>query len=94
MFQHAASDLGYEMGKTMKLECNDQDGYFFRVTLKEEPALRKNKSYKIINVFKGGVRFTNNKLSELSETYSETVENYEEVQQDFIKEIFDVAGYY
>lgn len=94
VLRHAAEDLGFEEGKTIKLECNDQHGYFFRVTLKEEHALRKSKNYKIIDAIRGGVRFTNNKLTELNKDYEIIKEEYMERQKAVVAEIFDVAGEY
>lgn len=41
LLRKAANDLGLEEGKSIKLECNPQHGYFFRITKKEEQALRQ-----------------------------------------------------
>lgn len=92
VLRQAAGDLGLEEGKTIKLECNDQYGYFFRVTIKEEQALRRNKQYDILNVAKGGVRFRNNKLTNLNEEYSEVKSNYEHHQKTVVSEVLEVAG--
>ncbi|XP_018575301.1 DNA mismatch repair protein Msh2 [Anoplophora glabripennis] len=94
ILRYAAEDLGFEEGKTIKLECNDQHGYFFRVTLKEEHALRKSKNYKIIGAIKGGVRFTNDKLAELNKDYQTINEEYMERQKTVVAEIFEVAAGY
>ncbi|XP_063906201.1 DNA mismatch repair protein Msh2 [Zophobas morio] len=94
LLRNAASDLGFEEDKTIKLECNDQHGYFFRVTLKEEHALRSNSRYKILDAVKGGVRFTNDKLMDLNSDYSEAKAAYEEQQKGIITEMFDVAAGY
>ncbi|XP_023017290.2 DNA mismatch repair protein spel1 [Leptinotarsa decemlineata] len=90
----SADDLGFEDGKTIKLECNDQHGYFLRVTLKEEPVLRKNKRYKILDAIKGGVRFTTDKLVELNEEYKMLNADYIERQKAVVDEIFEVASGY
>lgn len=90
--RRAAQDLGFESGKSVKLDCTDQHGYFFRVTLKEEHALRQNKNYQIIDAIKGGVRFRDDKLSKLNEEYSDIKKNYEQQQKNIVKEIFEVAG--
>lgn len=87
-----ANELGFENAKKIKLECNDQHGYYFRVTLTEEQALRQNKKYRIIDAVKGGVRFTNDKLETLNEVYKRVKYNYEQQQRSLVQEIFEVAG--
>lgn len=91
VLKRAVDELGLEP-KKMKLECNDQHGYFFRVTLAEEHALRQNKSFKIIDAVKGGVRFTNDKLEHLNQSYSSIKESYEQQQRSIVLEVLDVAG--
>lgn len=87
-----ADELELESGKTMKLDRTDQHGYFFRVTLKEEKSLREAKKFQIIDVIKGGVRFTNKKLSELNESYGEFKEAYEAGQKSVVQELLGIAG--
>ncbi|KAJ8919097.1 hypothetical protein NQ315_012082 [Exocentrus adspersus] len=94
VLRHAATDLGFEEGKTIKLECNDQHGYFFRVTLKEEQALRRSKNYTIIDAIKGGVRFTNDKLTDLNRDYEIIKDEYMDRQKTVVAEIFEVAAGY
>lgn len=85
-------DLHFDNAKRIKLECNDQHGYFFRVTLAEEQALRQNKQYRIIDAVKGGVRFTHDKLEKLNETYTNIKQSYELQQKSLVEEIINVAG--
>lgn len=92
VFQSSAMDLGLESGKVIKLEYNSQHGYYFRVTLKEEPILRQNKKYQIIDAIKGGCRFTTEKLSDLSERFKKVISDYEEAQKSCVAEIFEVAS--
>ncbi|KAB0801844.1 hypothetical protein PPYR_04030 [Photinus pyralis] len=94
VLRSAASELGFEAGKSIKLECTEQHGYFFRVTLKEEQALRKNKNFIIIDAIKGGVRFSNNALKQLNSDYMELNTNYEKEQKSVVKEILEVAAGY
>ncbi|CAG9859536.1 unnamed protein product [Phyllotreta striolata] len=89
-----SSDLDLEQGKGVKLDCNDQHGYFFRLTLKDEPTLRKRKEYKILDVVKSGVRFVNGALEHLNDTYRHLNEEYGERQKTVLEEVFEVAAGY
>jgi len=88
----AADDLSLEAGKTIKLECNQQFGYYFRITLKEEKALRNQKRYTTLDSNKAGVRFRNDKLSELNDDFTAARNKYLERQKDVIAEIVAIAG--
>lgn len=88
----AASDLCLETGKTLKLESNQQFGYYFRITLKEEKILRNNKHYTILDSNKAGIRFRNNKLNELNDDFIDARNKYLERQKDVIAEIVGIAG--
>ncbi|XP_012537376.1 DNA mismatch repair protein Msh2 [Monomorium pharaonis] len=90
----AANDLCLEAGKTIKLESNQQFGYYFRITLKEEKILRNKKHYTILDSVKGGVRFRNNKLNELNDDFIDTKNKYLERQKDIIAEIVGIAAGY
>ncbi|XP_017477150.1 PREDICTED: DNA mismatch repair protein spellchecker 1 isoform X1 [Rhagoletis zephyria] len=91
--QKAADDLNMEKSQ-VRLENVAKIGYHFRVTLKDDSELRKNKNYKILDVVKGGVRFTNEKLTEYSEEYGTFCDQYEEQQKSVVEEIIKVAiGY-
>ncbi|GJQ86278.1 putative component of the post-replicative DNA mismatch repair system (MMR) [Trypoxylus dichotomus] len=94
IFQSAARDLGVDPGKTMKLECTERLGYFYKLTLKDEKILRGNKKYQIMEAVKAGVRFTDNRLKELNSDYMDICSNYEQLQKNLVKEIMEVAvGY-
>jgi len=90
----AADDLCLEAGKTIKLESNQQFGYYFRITLKEEKILRNKKHYIILDSNKTGVRFRNNKLNELNDDFIIARDKYLEKQKDVIAEIVGIAGSY
>ncbi|KAI4458816.1 dna mismatch repair protein muts family member [Holotrichia oblita] len=93
-FKEAAHDLGVDPGKTIKLECTDRLGYFYKVTLKDEKMLRGKKKYQIMEAVRGGVRFNDKRLRELNEDYLDICTNYEELQKNVVKEVMDVAvGY-
>lgn len=88
----AANDLCLEAGKVLKLESNQQFGYYFRITLKEEKTLRNKKHYTILDSNKAGVRFRNNKLNELNNDFIDTRSKYLERQKVIIAEIVGIAG--
>lgn len=88
----AANDLCLEAGKVIKLESNQQFGYYFRITLKEEKILRNKKHYTILDSNKTGVRFRNNKLDELNDDFIAARNRYLERQKDVITEIIGIAG--
>lgn len=90
----AADDLSMDAGKTIKLESNQQNGYYFRITLKEEKVLRNNKNYTIIDSNKAGVRFRNSKLRDLNEDYLLLREKYETSQKSVVTEIMGIAAGY
>ncbi|KAJ8938852.1 hypothetical protein NQ318_019912 [Aromia moschata] len=93
LLRRTADDLEVDE-KAVKLETTDQHGYFFRVTQKEEQALRRSKNYKIIDALKGGVRFTNTKLMDLNRDYDNVKTEYVERQKTVVAEIFEVAEDY
>ncbi|PFX16821.1 DNA mismatch repair protein Msh2 [Stylophora pistillata] len=90
----AARDLGLEAGKSIKLETNNQYGYFFRITKKEEKALRNNKRFTTIDTRKDGIRFNNSALRQLNEQFQAFKETYNEVQSKLANEVIKVAGGY
>ncbi|KXJ23745.1 DNA mismatch repair protein Msh2 [Exaiptasia diaphana] len=90
----AGRDLGLEPSKTIKLESNNQIGYFFRVTRKEEKGLRNNKKYITIETRKDGIRFTNSSLKQLNEEFQGYRTMYNDVQSKLATEVLRVAGGY
>lgn len=81
-------------GKQVKLENVAKLGYHFRITLKDDSVLRKNKNYRIVDVIKGGVRFTSDKLESYANEFGSCRISYEEQQQSIVEEIIQVAvGY-
>ncbi|XP_058120006.1 DNA mismatch repair protein spellchecker 1 [Anopheles ziemanni] len=89
-----ASDIGLEAGSSIKLEFVSHHGFHFRITVKDETLIRKNNRYRILDAVKGGVRFTTDSLSDMSENFSELKEAYEEQQQTIVAEVVRVAAGY
>lgn len=87
-----ADDLSMEAGKSLKLESNQQFGYYFRVTLKEEKVLRNKKQYIILDSNKSGVRFRSNKLNDLNDNYLNARDKYTVEQKKVVAEIIEIAG--
>ena len=55
---------------TLKLDSNPQNGYFYRVTLKDEKNIRKSRDITIISTSKGsGVLFRDEKLTDLNNRF-------------------------
>ncbi|KAK6041269.1 MutS domain V protein [Cooperia oncophora] len=80
---------------SVKLDCAPQQGFLFRVTLKEEKNLRSCKSISIVDTTKaGGVRFKNDDLDEINERYQVLNDIYRTAQQDLEKKVVGTcAGY-
>lgn len=91
LLRRVTDDLEVD-AKKLKLECNDQHGYFFTITLTDEHILRQNKKCTVIDTVKGRVRFTYEKLSGLNEAYSSVKESYEQQQSSIVSEVLEVAG--
>ncbi|XP_034669005.1 DNA mismatch repair protein spellchecker 1 [Drosophila subobscura] len=87
-------ELDLDGKQQVKLENVAKLGYHFRITLKDDSVLRKNKNYRIVDVIKGGVRFTSDKLEGYAEEFASCHSRYEEQQQSIVEEIIQVAvGY-
>lgn len=87
-----ANDLSIEAGKTLKLESNQQLGYYFRITLKEEKVLRNKKQYTVLDSNKSGIRFRSVKLNDLNDEYIASRDKYTAEQKKVVTEIIEIAG--
>lgn len=54
--------------------------------------MRNNKSFRVLESQKAGIRFTNNALSDLNETFLENKKEYAEAQSDITQELINMAG--
>ena len=95
VWQEAAEDLTMERDKQLKLEKNNQHGYFFRLTKKDETAARsklsKSAQFQILEAKKDGSKFTNKKLRALSQKRLEIDRTYEAKQKHLVQRVLDVA---
>ncbi|KER30558.1 hypothetical protein T265_03039 [Opisthorchis viverrini] len=88
----SARKLNLEPGKSVKLDSNEQLGYFMRVTLKEEKTLREFKSFEVLDAQKGGVRFRNSTMSQLNSSHLEMKQEYAAAQQTIVDEVIRITG--
>eukprot|EP00002_Diphylleia_rotans_P003084 TRINITY_DN12067_c0_g1_i1.p1 TRINITY_DN12067_c0_g1~~TRINITY_DN12067_c0_g1_i1.p1 ORF type:complete len:919 (+),score=178.55 TRINITY_DN12067_c0_g1_i1:68-2824(+) len=88
----AASDLGLD-GR-LKLERNNQIGYFFRITRKDESVIRNSSEYRIVEIRKDGVRFANSKLKQMSAQYDELNHEYNAKQTEIVDKVIEVVSTY
>ncbi|EDX05036.1 GD23963 [Drosophila simulans] len=87
-------ELNLDGKNQVKLESVAKLGHHFRITVKDDSVLRKNKNYRIVDVIKGGVRFTSDKLQGYADEFASCRTRYEEQQQSIVEEIIQVAvGY-
>ena len=91
----ACEDLSMEKDKQLKLEKNNQHGYFFRLTKKDETAARsklaKSAQFQILESKKDGSKFTNKKLRALSSKRTDIDRSYEAKQKHLVQRVLDVA---
>lgn len=91
-----ASSIGLDK-KSVKLEMTAaQQGYVFRVTMKDERALRKKASseIRIVDTNKNGVRFRDKRLDQLNRSFVDVNNAYEEQQKYVVSEICEIASGY
>jgi len=82
------------LDKQLMLERSSKMGYYFRLTMKEEKAVRNDRSLNILESNKSGVKFRNKKLELLNDTYVELFEHYEQQQQAIVSEMLSIASGY
>lgn len=82
------------LDKQLMLERSSKMGYYFRLTMKEEKAVRNDSSLNILESNKSGVKFRNKKLELLNDTYAELFERYEQQQQAIVSEMLSIAAGY
>lgn len=91
-FAKVADDLELKAGTSIKLEYVSHLGYHFRISVKDDRVLRKNNKYKTLDIVKGGVRFTSEKLTDLNADYKQARLSYEQHQKTIVNEVVRVTG--
>lgn len=82
------------LGDTLKLERKDTLGYVFRLTRKEERAIRGKKQYSVLETRKDGVRFQTSSLRKLSNAYENIASEYAALEKDMRIKTLEVASTY
>lgn len=82
------------LGDSLKLERKDTLGYIFRLTRKEERAIRGKKQYNVLETRKDGVRFQTAKLRKLSNEYEDIASEYATLEKDMRVKTLHVASTY
>ena len=96
--EQAASDLGLELGKTIKLEwhkVSNQKIRCLRITKKEEMGARsamKSMRYIELETRKDGVKFTNDRLRGAAERLQELSMEYDRKQAKLVAQVVEVAA--
>ena len=88
------NELKLEPFKVLKLEHSSIHGYFFRLTMKEEKAVRNDRSMIILESNKSGVKFRNKKLDHLNDDHGALYERYEKQQEAIVSEMLGIAAGY
>ena len=94
--QSALNSLRRELNldKQLMLEHSSKFGYYFRLTMKEEKAVRNDRSMTILESNKQGIKFRNKKLESLNDQHSDLFSRYEEQQQAIVEEMLGIAAGY
>jgi len=78
----------------LKLEHNNQIGYYYRLTLKDEGGIRNNKAFTILESNKSGVKFRDGKLERLNDEFTDLSGKYEIQQKSIVAEISSISTGY
>jgi DNA mismatch repair protein MSH2 len=81
-----------EIDKKLKLDRNNQHGYFFRVSRLDANAITDRRKYIELATQKAGVLFTTSELRDISQEYVEVSGAYETLQAQLVKEITGIVG--
>lgn len=79
---------------SLKLERKDNLGHVFRLTRKNEKAIRGNAKYTVLETRRDGIRFQTRKLSKLSEEFESIHTEYEDKASEMRQRVMEVVGTY
>lgn len=88
-----ADDLDL-LSKSVKLESNPVNGYYFRIPRKDDASLKKLKNHKVIATNKDGIKFQTERLEKLNGDFIGLKEAYEETQKSVVDEIIRITSGY
>lgn len=92
---HEASiDLELEIDRKLKLERNNQYGYFMRCSRIDSRCLTGRKKYFELTIQKSGVFFTTAQLKQLSDDFTALEEQYQKQQTELVNQVREVAASY
>ena len=80
--------------KTLKCELHSSYGYVFRVSRKDDAAVRDGKTFTTVNTSKDGVRFLSKGLSALSESHRAIAKSYQQRQLSLQQKLIETVGTY
>jgi DNA mismatch repair protein MSH2 len=92
--EKASTELNIEPYKKLKLENNNQYGYYFRMSRNDAGRLRNGNRYIELTTQKNGMYFTTPSLKSMSDKYTELARQYDSRQSSVVKEIIAIAASY
>lgn len=80
--------------KSVKLESNPLNGYYFRISRKDDASLKRIKDVKVIATNKDGIKFQTSKLESVNDEWIGLKESYEEAQKTVVDQILQISTGY
>ena len=91
---HEKAMRGLGLGDKLKLERKAQYGYHYRVSRKDEKAVRGDSKFTRLCTLKDGVKFVDSALSSLSKQYEELEQRYARAQGSLVDKVMGIAAGY
>ena len=92
--KEAASDLGLEYEKKLKLERNTAYGFHLRISRLDANSLRGKRGYLELSTLKSGITLTTVEIKKLSEEWHDLNLEYEKQQRQLVTEVIQVFSSY